>query len=404
LKTGVWLWLDQLERVADFEWDEKSATGMFTYRKEYLARPDAIALDPIELPLIARTIRSRKFGGLPGVIRDACPDAWGKSVLERTSGRGLSDLEAGILSPPDTVGAIALGEEGDISRKRAWQAPGLAEISLHLTPADGSSILTMPTTTGLGGAKPKMTVMHDGRLWLMKKGERGDPPDAVIMEHVMLELARLCGIKTAQSEAFAVTSDSPAILVERFDFKRKEDGFRRIPFASAASLMQFDTLDRTRGQPSYRRFMQDLRRWSAKGGDSSNALAEPRELWRRVVFNGLVANVDDHSRNHGVIFENGAWILSPAFDINAGYGESRKNVALSMNLVDEKSGASVVTVERLVTLARTCGIQPDEAYSYITESASIMLDSWQSVALNAGVRPDRLSFWNSAFFFAREIQ
>jgi serine/threonine-protein kinase HipA len=168
--------------------------------------------------------------------------------------------------------------------------------------------------------------------------------------------------------------------------------------------MQFDTLDRTRGQPSYRRFMQDLRRWSAKGGDSSNALAEPRELWRRVVFNGLVANVDDHSRNHGVIFENGAWILSPAFDINAGYGESRKNVALSMNLVDEKSGASVVTVERLVTLARTCGIQPDEAYSYITESASIVLNSWQSVALNAGVRPDRLSFWNSAFFFAREIQ
>jgi len=407
MKTLVWAWIES-ERdwvpAGEVSVDEGGKRGTFSYRKDYLDRRQAFALDPIALPLTLRKQNSLKFNGLPGVIRDACPDFWGTLTLERHAGRTLDVLEAGILSPPDTVGALILGEPDDIDRKRAWRPPHLATITaMEAGDLNAVSTFLMPTT-GLGGTKPKMTVVDDGRIWLFKRGERGDPDDAVVVEHLMLQLASRCGIETPASRVVEQADGSGCIMVERFDFLADGPSARRRAFASAASVMNFDQHDRNLSQPSYRRFMQEIRRWCAAKDAPESASKHQKELWRRVVFNGLVANIDDHSRNHGLLRRDSGWTLAPAFDLNAGYGAGRRNVALTMNLVEERSGASIVTMERLIDLAKAVSIDADEARAYVRESAATILDLWSGLAAAAGLAPQRRSFYESAFLFAREIQ
>jgi serine/threonine-protein kinase HipA len=164
----------------------------------------------------------------------------------------------------------------------------------------------------MGGARPKLTVEHDGRLWLAKfPSSRDDQslPDAKL-EAAMLALGVLCGINTANAQV--VLGD--VLLVERFDrawVDGPEPGWRRDSFLSARTIFNASARDQTYAAGGYGRLATELVRYSA------DPQSDQKALFRRMVFNVCISNTDDHDRNHGVLADDqpGFYRLSPAYDL-----------------------------------------------------------------------------------------
>ncbi|MDR2216025.1 MAG: HipA N-terminal domain-containing protein, partial [Nevskiaceae bacterium] len=87
-----------------------SPTGSFVYNPAYLSRADAVALDPYELPLTPHRAQTVKLKGIFGVLRDASPDAWGRRIIEKYTGRAdLTEIDYLLHSPEDRAGALSFG-------------------------------------------------------------------------------------------------------------------------------------------------------------------------------------------------------------------------------------------------------------------------------------------------------
>ena len=168
------------------------------------------------------------------------------------------------------------------------------EEDLRLLLAPGSS---------LGGARPKESVRDkDGHLAIAKFPRRDDDYNTVLWEAVALTLARKAGIPVPDARIETV-GNKPVLVLRRFD--RREG--RRIPFLSSMSMLDA----RDNETRSYMEIADALRQHGAAAKD------DIRELWRRIVFNVLISNTDDHLRNHGVLYSGPTgWRLSPAYDLN----------------------------------------------------------------------------------------
>ena len=168
------------------------------------------------------------------------------------------------------------------------------EEDLKLLFAPGSS---------LGGARPKASVVEkDGQLAIAKFPRKEDEVNTVVWEAVALTLAKKAGITVPDARVETVAG-KPVLLLRRFD----RDGNRRIPFLSAMSMLGSKD-NETR---SYMEIVDALRQHGAA------PKADMEALWRRVVFNILISNTDDHMRNHGFLYEGpDGWRLSPAYDLN----------------------------------------------------------------------------------------
>jgi serine/threonine-protein kinase HipA len=157
--------------------------------------------------------------------------------------------------------------------------------------------------SSLGGARPKASVREkDGNLAIAKFPRKDDEVNTVVWEAVALSLAQKSGIPVPQSRVENIAGKS-VLLLRRFD----RDGERRIPFLSAMSMLgSKDNETRT-----YLEIVDALRQHGAA------PRADMEALWRRLVFNVLISNTDDHLRNHGFLYEGQAgWRLSPAYDLN----------------------------------------------------------------------------------------
>ncbi len=261
-----------------------------------------------------------------GAIGDSAPDRWGRALMRRMERRRaerekqtprtlqeidyllLVDDEArmGALRFAEREGGPFLREEGAKRTPPLIELPDLlssaervaedkdTEADLHLLLAPGSS---------LGGARPKASVRDkDGHLAIAKFPRRDDDYNTVAWEAIALTLARKAGIPVPEARIETV-GDKPVLVLRRFD---RRDG-QRIPFLSSMSML--DARDnQTR---SYMEIADALRQHGAAAKD------DIRQLWRRIVFNILISNTDDHLRNHGFLYAGPTgWRLSPAYDLN----------------------------------------------------------------------------------------
>ena len=154
----------------------------------------------------------------------------------------------------------------------------------------------------LGGARPKATVRdRDGNLLIAKFPRRDDDWPVTRWEAATMALAEAAGVRVAPFQLRQVSS-SPVFTARRFDRRQG----RRIPFMSALTAIEGSD-DEMR---SYLEIAEFLRR------EGLEVKEELRQLWRRIVFNMLVSNTDDHLRNHGFLRERNGWRLSPAYDLN----------------------------------------------------------------------------------------
>jgi serine/threonine-protein kinase HipA len=162
--------------------------------------------------------------------------------------------------------------------------------------------------TSMGGARPKAVVEDSNTLWIAKFNRPDDKWNDARVEHAMLMLARECGLQTPESKVITI-GERDVVMVKRFDREHTKAGYRRGRMLSALTLLRTDDDPQRRENWSYISLVEELRRIS------SQPRIDAHELFRRMCFNALISNIDDHPRNHAMVAMDTDWKLSPAYDL-----------------------------------------------------------------------------------------
>lgn len=370
--------------------------GRFVYGRSYLERPNAVALDPVELKLAPRTYATASMGGVFGALRDASPDFWGRRVIQRHLGKARpSEMDYLLYSPDDRAGALGFGlNQIPPAPKRTFnrtldlatvQAIADAIVADEDQPAagGGSDALAdhdqveklMVIGTSMGGARPKAVVEDDDGLWIAKFNRTDDPWNNARVEHAMLTLARACGLVTAESRVVDVAGRD-VLLVKRFDREKTDAGYRRARMVSALTLLRAEDTYQSRDKWSYVLLAEELRRVCAQARQST------AELFRRMCFNALISNVDDHPRNHAVLARAADWSLSPAYDLTPAVPVSLERRDLAMECGDAGRYANE---QNLLSQSARFLLDEDEARALVGAMEAQVRGSWFATARAAGV-------------------
>ncbi len=386
----VWVWpagTTQPVRCGTFTW--KEGLGEFVYEREYMGLAGAAPLDPVNLPFTrsTRPHRETRQKGLFGVLRDASPEGYGLGMLENIQGRALGIIDRLEVSLGDGVGAIEVCD--DIQHKVNFQPTPLADFLAKLadTPegAPPSRVvrdLHGVVGTTLGGERPKMTVTQGAQQWIAKLQDRGDTQNSPLREYLAMRSARVAGINAAEV-AFHRVGPHQVVTVNRFD-RHVRDDFQvaRYGFASAHTLLRLDS-DTVRGNAarSYPYLAGELQRWC--GAEGVDVQEMKRELWRRMAFNAICGNGDDHPRNHGVLCVDGRWSLAPAYDI-APYITFNRALAMSIT----REGHMQAARWALLRDCDTFGYDEGEANGFIDQATATMKHTWEAERDAKGYGPD----------------
>jgi serine/threonine-protein kinase HipA len=289
-----------------------------------------------DLPLIdvEHLPRGRLAAGAPlaaGAVDDARPDRWGERVIQYVDRpKRLSLMEYLYCAGDDRFGALGVSTSdteylprpgGPLPRLREAQA--LAE-AVHKVAAKEPLTAIERRVLGaggsFGGAKPKALIEIGGEQWVIKFFNN-DPVDTPLVEHATMTLARKAGIHVAETQVIDLQGEH-AIAVRRFD----RDGARRIHSLSAGTALRAAAPAGQEPDLGYPALAQLLRRAGVAG--SAENEADARELFRRMVFNILLDNTDDHEKNHALLVvdptRHGRFRLAPAYDVlpsNSGQGQ-----------------------------------------------------------------------------------
>jgi serine/threonine-protein kinase HipA len=367
-----------------------SAIGRFVYGRKYLDRPDAVTIDPVELILSRRAFETGRMKGVFGGIRDAGPDHWGRRVIERHGDAGaLSEIDYLLLSADDRAGALGFGR-GPIPpapRRDFNQTLHLEKLQsiADTMAADDESVPSSATAiqiselmlvgTSMGGARPKAVVEDEQGLWLAKFNHPRDRWNNARVEHAMLVLARHCGLIACESQVVRVAGRD-VLLVKRFDRAKTATGYRRARMISALTLLRAEDSHRSRELWSYPLLVEEVRRvCSAPRNDA-------HELFRRMCFNALISNTDDHPRNHAIIALDHEWKLSPAYDLTPAAPVSLERRDLALTCGDWGRYANATN---LLSQGPRFLLEAAEAAKIVDDMQAQVTKEWFAVARGAGV-------------------
>lgn len=382
----------------------RAAVGEFVYRGKYLARPDCVELDPVELRLRTRLYTTVRLNGMFGALRDSSPDYWGRKLIEKRLGVAaeLSELEYMLNSPDDRAGALGcgLGVEPPAPIRlfnRTIDLETLMDLADRIVAAETDPTVSIPAGsdaeqaeqliragTSMGGARPKATVEDDDSLWLAKFPQRTDRWNNPRIEHAMLRLATECGITAAHSKMMTV-GDKDVLLVQRFDRRKAEDGWLRTRMISGLTMLDADEGERAKW--SYLLLADEVRRSCA--GQAKELL----ELYRRVVFNTLISNTDDHPRNHAFLARDRGWSLSPAYDLTPTPSVAYHRY-LAMSFGDQGRAA---TKANLISQCARFLVDPAGAEKIIDDMTEMVRSGWYRVMRGVGVSERDCELIRSAF-------
>jgi serine/threonine-protein kinase HipA len=300
----------------------------------------------------------------------------------------LTELDYLIHSPDDRAGALGFGRNQvppaplrkfnkaiDLPRLQAIADALVRDEALPADATTGQVEELLLVGTSMGGARPKVVVEDDGALWLAKFNLPNDRWNSARVEHAMLLLARACGLTTADSKVIRV-ADRDVLLVKRFDRERIDQGYLRARMVSGLTLLRADDSPRARDKWSYVALAEELRRVSAE------PKKDAPELFRRMCFNALISNTDDHPRNHAVIAKERDWRLSPAYDLTptAPVSIERRDLALVCG-----DGGRWANEQNLVSQSARFLLDHEEAVAIVAEMKARVRATWNDVARRAGV-------------------
>ena len=363
---------------------------VFEYSHQWLKQYGGILLsgDLMNVPSLQHP---RGNDNVFGFVKDSFPDRWGRLLLDRrerltaqSEGRPtrmLTNYDYLIgIEDFTRMGGIRYKEEscdGYINASTKYLVPPiesiralcdacheieLAEERNELPEQRWLDQLIDPGTS-LGGARPKANVVDtDGTLYVAKFPSKKDLENTELIEHFSHQLAARAGIHVAKTRTVRISKDRDLLLSERFD--RTMDG-RRIHFASAMSLLG---LDDGAGSSTGNGYL-DIVDFILHG--CTDVRQNLRELYRRVAFNIMFGNTDDHFRNHGFLLTPKGWTLSPAYDINPG---TKSHQCLLIDSYTERSD-----INALLSASENYMLERQEVAEIIEEVRTVIKD-WRKTA------------------------
>ena len=377
--------------------------GRYVYGKSYLARNEAVPLDPLDLKLTTKTYETRQLKGVFGALRDASPDHWGRRIIEKRAGKPqLDELDYLLYSPDDRAGALGFGLNSeppapkrtfnrtiDLARLQEFADKIVEDEVLPLDPDAEQAQDLMEGGTSMGGARPKAVVEHDDALWIAKFNRKDDKYNHARTERAMLKLAHACGIQVAESRLTSI-GDRDALLVKRFDREKTETGYQRARMLSALTLLRSEDTHQDRTKWSYVLLVEELRRISAK------PKIDAPELFKRMCFNALISNTDDHPRNHAVIATDKDWRLSRAYDLTPDMPVSleRRDLALECGDMGRYAHAN-----NLLSQSTRFLLQNEEAQGILDAMEQKVKDQWHPIARKEGVSEKDCETISGAFAY-----
>lgn len=378
--------------------DRESAS--FEYDQSWLENPYRFSVDPaLSLgPGPFHTSTKPLFGA----IGDSAPDRWGRALMrraerrravqEKQAPRTLREIDYLLMVDDEArQGALHFTQHAGgpfLARTPATKIPPLvklprllaaAEHVLDDTESDDDLRLLLAPGSSLGGARPKASVRDkDGHLCMAKFPHHGDELSSVLWEATALRLAGEAKIDTPEWRLEAVAGRA-VLLSRRFD----RAGGMRIPYLSAMSML--DAKDNE--QRSYLEFVDVLRLYGAAAKEDMKA------VWRRIVFNILISNTDDHLRNHGFCYDGPAgWRLSPAYDLNPVPVDIKPRVLTTAINLDDGTASLALALE----VAGYFELDSAEARSIASEVGKAT-KKWRRVATEMGIAANEIERMASAF-------
>jgi serine/threonine-protein kinase HipA len=324
----------------------RSAQGVsLRYIDSWLQRGFPLSED---LPLIDEEFLPTEKGAAVGAVDDARPDRWGERVIRFIDKPArLSVLEYLYFAGDDRFGAL------------------IRKVQNNEPVAPAQRRLISPGVT-MGGARPKALIDIAGEQWVIKFSD-GDPADTPLIEHAAMTLAQKAGIRVAQTMPVRLTHGH-AVAIKRFD---RHAGLRVHSLSASVAL-------RAAGERfGYPELAQLLRRRGVTDGDVY--VAQMREVFRRMVFNILIDNTDDHEKNHALLMTDAQqYELSPAFDVLP----SGQALGFQQMRVGEQEADS--TVANALSMSPMYGLGKNEAIKEAQEVAQV-IDGWKQHFMDCGV-------------------
>ncbi|MDP3230686.1 MAG: HipA domain-containing protein [Acidovorax sp.] len=371
----------------------------FAYGTRYARRPDALEVDPVSLGLtrlddvLGKRLLPANNLALFGGVRDAAPDSWGRRVIEsklKVPANSLPETQYLLHAGSDRVGAL------DIRRTihdGPSHGPNVSHNLCHLLEAADRIEEGLPVPahleaifvdgTALGGARPKATVRDDtGMLWLAKFSSRKDTFDVPGIECACLLLAQKVGLRVPALEVRNI-GDRKVMLIQRFDRYWSAPGEvpapdvdllltqpgggaaeHRLAFVRGLTMLACDESE------SSTKAYTDLAQAVRAHCHPSVIQADNEELFKRMVYNVLVSNDDDHLRNHGFLFDPRirGWRLSPLYDV----------LPRASHATERFLHLGVGPQGRLATLDNALAAHPMFTLSK-TKAAQLIADVWKTV-------------------------
>lgn len=412
-------------------WTE-NGTAAFQYEKKFIK--SGLDLSPIMMPLsggsnkIYEFMANRNpcFNGLPGMIADSLPDKFGTQIInEWFASRGLPD-EA--VTPLDRLCYVGKRGMGALEFEPSQDVAGLESSSvLHIEELSrlADSIYTdrnhfqeklfqeeksildiLKIGTSAGGAKPKAIIAYNestkevrsGQIqapdgfsyWLIKfdgatysehNKVTSNPKGIGNIEYAYYRMALDCGITMSECRLLK-EGESNHFMTKRFD--RKDSG-EKLHMQTLAAMAHLDRDVRH----SYEEAVAVMRKLDC-------TYSEIEEFYRRMVFNVVMRNHDDHTKNHSFLMdENGTWRLAPAYDLCYSYSPS--GTWTSRHQMSLNGKQDNFTKEDLMRVGKMMGVlRPNETIERIVDVAS----KWSEVARECGVREDHIHLIKENLLFS----
>lgn len=403
----VWVWLPgETTPVVAGRLSNQNGSLLFNYGKSYLERSNAIAIYDKELPLQSGVLPLLTGLTMPGCLRDASPDAWGRRVIiNRTFGAkgtgadsiDLDELTYLLESGSDRIGAL------DFQRSPTEYVPRLATRSDATVGVTLEELLAsaervekgLPLSpeldqalnhgSSIGGARPKALIEAHDKKYIAKFSSSSDLYSVVKAEFLAMRLAALAGLQVA-SVRLERAANKDVLLIERFDRVKTAQGWQRKAMVSALTLFGLDEM--MARYASYEDLAEIIRHRFV------DPTATLKELFSRLTFNILCGNNDDHARNHAAFWNGQQLSLTPAYDI-CPQGRAGNETSQAM-LIKGDNRMSRLAV--CVGAAAQFLLSPHEAQTIIDKQVQSIRDNWEDVCNEADLSTvDRESLWERQF-------
>lgn len=403
----VWVWLpEETKPIVAGRLEADGGNIRFNYGKSYLERHgDKKSRIPIyepELPLQQGVLPLLEGLTMPGCIRDAAPDAWGRRVIINKTlgqkGAGIDTAELGELtylleSGSDRIGALDFQRSpseyvpraaNNVSLEELIESAERVEKGVPLTPELDQALFH---ASSIGGARPKALIQSQDKKYVVKFASSTDLYSVVKAEFIAMRLAALVGLDVAPVK-LAQAANKDVLLIERFDRepKGKYKEWTRKAIVSALTILGLD--DMLARYASYERMAEIIRHRFITPKDTL------RELFSRLVFNILCGNTDDHARNHAAFWNDKELTLTPAYDI-CPQGRTGNEASQAMLI---SSDTNLSQLNTCLEVANHFLISKEDAHQIFVHQIETIERHWDAVSDEAALSEvDKNLLWGRQF-------